>query len=202
MKPLKTLAQKILGWERSPGKEMATHSSLPACRIAWTEEAGGLQSMGSERVRHDWMHKHTQHCSRLLPLSLSWLFLLRVALLQAPTRSPRGLTGPWQDNGQPLLHFHRQPVSSWDAAPHPGAGAQAPGRLPCLWWWVPEGTILAAALLFLLAKRVGVQQAFAGERRQKIKLLKLQSCRQIERPPNSSELPNLDPSAHFPPRKW
>ena len=32
---------------------MATHSSLLVCRIPWTEEPGGLQSMGSQRVRHD-----------------------------------------------------------------------------------------------------------------------------------------------------
>ena len=34
-------------------KEMATHSSILAWRIPWTEEPGGLQSMGSRRVRHD-----------------------------------------------------------------------------------------------------------------------------------------------------
>ena len=35
-------------------KEMATHSSVLAWRIPWTEEPGGLLSMGSHRVRHDW----------------------------------------------------------------------------------------------------------------------------------------------------
>ena len=34
-------------------KEMATHSSILAWRISWTEEPGRLQSMGSQRVRHD-----------------------------------------------------------------------------------------------------------------------------------------------------
>ena len=34
-------------------KEMATHSSVLAWRIPWTEEPGGLQSMGSRRVEHD-----------------------------------------------------------------------------------------------------------------------------------------------------
>ena len=34
-------------------KEMATHSSILAWRTLWTEEPSGLQSMGSERVRHD-----------------------------------------------------------------------------------------------------------------------------------------------------
>ena len=34
-------------------EEMATHSSVLAWEIPWTEETGGLQSMGSQRVRHD-----------------------------------------------------------------------------------------------------------------------------------------------------
>ena len=34
-------------------EEMATHSSILAQRIPWIEEPGGLQSMGSQRVRHD-----------------------------------------------------------------------------------------------------------------------------------------------------
>ena len=34
---------------------MATHSSIPAWRIPWTEEPGGLQSTGSQRVGHDWV---------------------------------------------------------------------------------------------------------------------------------------------------
>ena len=34
-------------------KEMATHSSVLAWRIPWTEEPGGLPSMGSHRIRHD-----------------------------------------------------------------------------------------------------------------------------------------------------
>ena len=35
-------------------KEMATCFSILVCRIPWTEEPGGLQSMGSHRVGHDW----------------------------------------------------------------------------------------------------------------------------------------------------
>ena len=38
---------------------MATHSSLIAWKIPWTEEPGGLQSMGSQRVRHNWATLHT-----------------------------------------------------------------------------------------------------------------------------------------------
>ena len=40
---------------------MATHSSTLAWKIPWTEEPGGLQSMGSQRVGHDLATKHQQH---------------------------------------------------------------------------------------------------------------------------------------------
>ena len=42
-----------LGQKNPLEKGMATHSSILAWRILWTEETGGLQSMGSQRVRHD-----------------------------------------------------------------------------------------------------------------------------------------------------
>ena len=41
-----------LGQEDPLEEGMATHSSILAWRIPWTEEPGGLQSMGSQRVRH------------------------------------------------------------------------------------------------------------------------------------------------------
>ena len=46
-------AASIPGLGRSPGGGMATHSSVLAWRIPGTEEPGGLQSMGSQRVGHD-----------------------------------------------------------------------------------------------------------------------------------------------------
>ena len=42
-----------LGQEDPLEKGMATHSSILACRIPWTEDPGGLQSVGSQRVGHD-----------------------------------------------------------------------------------------------------------------------------------------------------
>ena len=47
-----------LGWEDLLEEEMATHSSILAWEISWAEESGSLQSMESERVRHDWGTKH------------------------------------------------------------------------------------------------------------------------------------------------
>ena len=43
----------IPGLGRSLEVGMATHSSIPAWRIPWTEEPGGLQSIGLQTVRHD-----------------------------------------------------------------------------------------------------------------------------------------------------
>ena len=45
---------RSLGQEDPLKKEMTTHSSILARRIPWTEEPGGLQSMGSQRVEYDW----------------------------------------------------------------------------------------------------------------------------------------------------
>ena len=41
---------RSLGWEDTLEKEMATHSNILAWKISWTEEPGGLQSIGSQRV--------------------------------------------------------------------------------------------------------------------------------------------------------
>ena len=65
------------------GKEMAPHSSILAWEIPWTEQHGRLQSMGSQRVRHNLVTKqfmyvtHFLHVSvdghRLLPVTVTWL---------------------------------------------------------------------------------------------------------------------------------
>ena len=50
-----------LGWEDPLQKEMATHSSILAWEIPWTEEPGRLQSIGSQRVEHDLVTKLNQN---------------------------------------------------------------------------------------------------------------------------------------------
>ena len=76
-----------LGWEDPLEEGMATHSSIFAWKIPWTE-AGGLQSIGSQRVRHNkWLSTHAvilkqcfNHMTSLLrthsgfPLPASWIF--------------------------------------------------------------------------------------------------------------------------------
>ena len=44
---------RSLGWEDPLEERMAAHSSILAWRIPWTEEPGGLQAIGLQRVRHD-----------------------------------------------------------------------------------------------------------------------------------------------------
>ena len=55
-----------LGWEDPLEKGMATHSSILAWRIPWTEEPGGLQSMQLQTARHEWATNthfhHIHHC--------------------------------------------------------------------------------------------------------------------------------------------
>ena len=71
-----------LGGEDPLEKEMATHSSILAWRIPWTEELGGLQSTGSQRVGHDWqLHFHFHVCAHS-------------AIQSCPTLRPHGLV-PW-----------------------------------------------------------------------------------------------------------
>ena len=56
LKPLPALQEtwvQSLGQKDPLEKKMATHSSILAWRIPWTEEPGGLKSMGSQRVGHD-----------------------------------------------------------------------------------------------------------------------------------------------------
>ena len=61
----------IPGWKNFLENRMATHSSTLAWRIPLTEEPGGLQSMGSQRVRHDW----ASNAHRLIARGFQiWLF--------------------------------------------------------------------------------------------------------------------------------
>ena len=69
-RPMQTMPDvQSLGREAPPEKEMATHSSILAWRTPWTEEPGGLQSTGSQRVRPDWT---SEHCCSLKGLNCVW----------------------------------------------------------------------------------------------------------------------------------
>ena len=71
--PAQEMRVPSLGWEDPLEEEMATHFSILAWETLWTEEPGGLQSMGSQRVRHSegqiTTHTHTNtHTHTHLPL--------------------------------------------------------------------------------------------------------------------------------------
>ena len=56
---------KPLGWEDLLEEGITTHSRILAWRIPWTEEPGGLQSMGLQRVGHDRATKHSTNSRNL-----------------------------------------------------------------------------------------------------------------------------------------
>ena len=67
-----------LSWEDPLEEGMATPVFILAWRILWTEEPGGLQSMGSQRVRHDWATKHAHgFCPRPIESASAFNKLLR-----------------------------------------------------------------------------------------------------------------------------
>ena len=67
-----------LGWDDPLEKEMATHSSVLAWRIPWTEEPGRLQSMVLKRVRYNWSDLACTH--KLLEEQKAWIFKTPIGL--------------------------------------------------------------------------------------------------------------------------
>ena len=78
---------RSVGWEDPLEEEMATHSSILARKIPWTEESGGLQSMESQRVGHDSATKQQHQMAMSLEESLCllprWLYWRVVGLYVA-----------------------------------------------------------------------------------------------------------------------
>ena len=71
--------------ENPPEKEIATHSSILAWKIPWTEEPGGLKSVESQRVRHDQALMHIgTHALYILELGVLAFALGRLLCLSEP----------------------------------------------------------------------------------------------------------------------
>ena len=102
-----------LGGEDPLEKGMATHSSILAWRIPWTEEPGGLQSMGSQRGGHDWMS------TTLYPLDVSGA--------QPPTPALPVLTTAGVSGGHNRCWLR----STWVRRPLEGVCLQKHGFLLC-----------------------------------------------------------------------
>ena len=83
-------------WEDPLEEEMPTQSSILAWRIPWTEEPGGLQSMGSQRVGHDWVTKHIQQGVDVKASSPSSSHPLLPAMSTGPFSVSVSLFLPWK----------------------------------------------------------------------------------------------------------
>ena len=110
---------------------MATHSSVLALRIPWTEESGRLQSMGSQRVRHDWGTKPPGKKYS------EWEFV-RCSLV-IPTLCPEE-EGVLQGRG-----LHRTPMTSVSRSLSPGGPPSPPTPRPLL-RSATKGSIVWASL--------------------------------------------------------
>ena len=91
-----------LGREDLLEKEMATHSSILAWKSPWMEEPGGLQSVGSQRVRHDWATSQGHlHLTHWLP---SYLHVFTLLLTEMP-QTTRTLSLPSFPSWKMLEYF-------------------------------------------------------------------------------------------------
>ena len=93
-----------LGWEDLLEKEMATHSSTLACKIPWMEKPSRLQSMGSQRVEHDWA---TSLSTFKATFGLPWWFNGKEYTCQWRRHKfhPWVKKIPWRMRGQPTPVF-------------------------------------------------------------------------------------------------
>ena len=97
-----------LGWEDPLEEGMAALSSTLAWRIPWTEEPGGLQPVGSQRVGHDWATKQSTRSLNILKYVTGFLFhwswhCVRHMPIFEPFTMPRGIS---IFTGEPGPHDH------------------------------------------------------------------------------------------------
>ena len=97
----------ILGREDPMEKEIATHSSILAWRIPWTEVLGGLQSLGSQRVGHNLATKQQLEAA-FMPILIGYLSYIRLFSFQSLSRALKMIkTGSGAP--QPQRSQERQP---------------------------------------------------------------------------------------------
>ena len=119
-----------LGQEDSLEKGMATHSSILAWRIPWTEEPGRLQSMGSQKVRHDWATFTFTCCPEAGAGSSSRHLLQHLPQL---SKQPHPRSHPPQGSPQPGTEWGRGlETQLFEASMGHSAGHHSlPPRSPC-----------------------------------------------------------------------
>ena len=113
---LREIEIQSLGQEDPLEKGMATHSSILAWRIPWTEEPGGLQLMGLQRVRHDCATKQQTSACTCACESLSHVRLFAT---------------PWSVSHQAPLSMGFSRQGYWSGLPFPSLGnLPNPGNFP------------------------------------------------------------------------
>ena len=132
-----------LGQEDPLKKGMATYSRILAWRIPWTEEPGRLQSMGSQRVRHDWANNtfSTVWWRKRQVVSLGFHIERAIPCL-SPVQQPRGFPGGSVVKHLIAVQQTRVQLLSWEdtleeeMATHSGI---LDWRIPCLVGYSPWG---------------------------------------------------------------
>ena len=129
----------VLGWEDPLEKGMATCCSILPWRIPWTEEAGRLQSMGSQKVRHDWMTNTLNSCicrprNKIKPHNHRRKI--------APKTSVWKVTKNWQETNVNYVSYISKPYVNTGSSKPSVTERAAP------WWenWTPGSTIPVLAL--------------------------------------------------------
>ena len=120
---------RSLGWEDPLEKEIATHCSILAWEITWTEEPARLQSMGSQRVSHDLAQQQQYNeCMRSEPPGGPWLsnffisyFIICVSSIKSFVEQVKEITN--QRNHKQVKmsstpHPSTSPISSFDPSPY------------------------------------------------------------------------------------
>ena len=141
VKNLSTVEQtqvRSLGWKDPLEKGMATHSSILAWRIPWTEEPGGLESMGFERVRHSWA---TNIFTSLFTLRRPTFLGFHSTILFWISLLPLWLTGfTYVSHHQLLMHYGpRRPLYSLNMLSCPELRTSATSLLTL---WLPDLLLL------------------------------------------------------------
>ena len=101
-------------WEHPLEKGMATHSSILAWRIPWKEEAGGIPSIGSQRVRHDWSNLAGMHARTHLKKREGSKMFEEFSLLQAGYQWPQDSDLGWLLARRKLWKIVKDRTGPWD----------------------------------------------------------------------------------------
>ena len=138
---------RSLGQEDPLEKEMVTHSSILAWRIPWTEKPGRLQSMGPQRVRHDWATSLS--LSKALVVVVQSLSRVQLFQSHGPqhARVPCPSPTPRACSNSCLLSWWCHPTISSSVIPFSSCPQSFPvsGAFPMSWFFSSCGQSIGAS---------------------------------------------------------